>query len=882
MTRTWLGIGIVAVLLAGPLVAQNTAPLFVPAQRTVDVPHVHEYGWVVSGDFDGKKGPDVLLASSFASPRLLLNNGKGTLADGGSAPSGKEDTVDNGVAVGDIDGDGDPDLVIARNDWAGRPGPLDIWINDGHAHFTDDTAARIATAPECRPVGLVDVDADGDLDLVCGRTGAQNMLFLNDGSGFFTDVTATHMPVDTDDTFCLAFGDLDGDGDIDMALGNWLLAAPHEQQDRVYLNDGAGVFTVAVTALPATPLQTRGITLIDWEGDGDQDLVLALGNHYGPEPDKLYLNDGTGTFIEQAGALPSVARGSRTFRTADIDGDGDLDLFAPGTEQSYLLRNDGGGTWADVTTAQLPPDPENRNRTATFADTDRDGDPDLVYATGNGLLVLRNDGAGTFSTWFDPWMPFAPASAEGVAFGDVDGDGDEDMAVASYPLYPDFSYQNKLWLNDGRGRYTDATAQLPPDGDASTAAAFSDVDGDGDLDLLFANEGPTRLYLNDGTGYFTPSAAGQMPPTAGYSYGLELGDVDGDGDEDIVLANAFQPDDYLFLNDGSGFFTDFTAAQLPNGNDNSRGVELADVDGDGDLDILFGNGFYTSPAGEENRLLLNDGGGFFADAPAGSLPAISDETMDVVMGDVDGDGDLDFYEANGYFGTSIDRLYINDGSGVFTDSPSRLPPLTPGRVFSALLRDFDGDGDLDIHAGKADYLADTGDQNALYLNDGTGHFIDGAAALPRSIEHVNWLAAADVDGDCDLDLVSVGYYEPVLYLNLTRQVWAPEAAVSGSNYSIEIHARPADAAGGRMVIPMVSLAPASVPGCSGILGLDPASMRVLGRKRTDPDTAMVTKKIKIGNGQPLFGAGTFYVQALVHEGGASWQLTNTLEEFVLP
>jgi hypothetical protein len=256
--------------------------------------------------------------------------------------------------------------------------------------------------------------------------------------------------------------------------------------------------------------------------------------------------------------------------------------------------------------------------------------------------------------------------------------------------------------------------------------------------------------------------------------------------------------------------------------------------------------------------------------------------MDVVMGDVDGDGDLDFYEANGFFATSIDRLYINDGFGVFTDSPSLLPPLWSGRTFSALMRDLDGDGDLDIYAGRTDLTADIGDQNALFLNDGTGHFIDGAAALPRSLEHANWLAAADVDGDGDSDLVSIGYYEPVLFLNLTVQVWAPHAAVSGSMYSIDIHARPADAPGGVKVAPMVALAPASIPGPWGTLGLDPASMRILGRKRTDPDTAMATKKIKIGRGQPLFGATTFYVQALTQQASGTWRLTNTLEEFVIP
>lgn len=760
-------VGGILLLTAGLLAAQ--APhhkLFAPTEYSHAMPYVEEYGWVVAGDFDRDGDVDAILASSYAPCRLFLNrHGRFTDAAKNALPDGAHQTVDQGVVTGDIDGDGDLDVLISRGDWSAKEPALAVWINNGHGKFKDRTSQCIPTI-HCRPVLLLDVDGDKDLDLICGCSGKQNLLLLNDGAGHFTDYTTTHMPADTDHAFCFAAGDVNGDGYPDLAIGNWSNPTPHAVPDRLYLNDGHGKFSVAPAAnFPTTATEARGLNLFDWDGDKDLDLIVAEGTHYNPLTDRLYLNDGNGKFQEDTtGMLPVVAAGSRTYLVADADGDGDLDLFTPQTGQSRLLRNDGAGQFTDVTAATIPED-TNRTRTGVFIDLDGDRDPDLLVSSANRLALLRNH-RGVFKTWFYSWMPYEAASGEGVAFGDVDGDGDQDAVFACYPVYPDMPFNNKLYLNNGFGRFTNESGRLPVDSDASTSVVLVDVDGDKDLDIVFGNEGPTKLYLNDGSGYFTDVTATQMPGTPAGTYGLEVGDVNGDGYPDLVLANWGQ--NFLYLNDGNGKFSDATAGRLPVRGEESRGLELGDVDGDGDLDLLVGNGFFYD---RENRLLINNGVGVFTDAPVGSLPPVADVTLDLVMGDIDGDGDLDFYEATGIdpYDVREDHLYVNDGKGKFTEvTKTRMPGIEAGRTFCAEMLDVDGDGDLDIYTSRSHYFADVGAQNGLWLNNGKGKFKDATSRLPRCYEHGNWLAVGDVDGDGDPDVLTASYYPPQLFVNRSR------------------------------------------------------------------------------------------------------------------
>ncbi|MGH7150224.1 MAG: FG-GAP-like repeat-containing protein, partial [Planctomycetota bacterium] len=223
---------------------------------------------------------------------------------------------------------------------------------------------------------------------------------------------------------------------------------------------------------------------------------------------------------------------------------------------------------------------------------------------------------------------------------------------------------------------------LPANSDSARAVSLGDVDGDGDLDAFLGNYGQqNRLYLNGGTGVFTDVTATNLPALVDYTAAIALGDVDGDGDLDAFVGNygSFSSSgmqNRLYFNGGAGVFADVTATNLPALSDFTNAVALGDVDGDGDLDAYTGNASSAS-AGGQNRLYLNSGTGFFTDATVANLPALLNDTQAVALGDVDGDGDLDALEGTGSSSVAQNRLYFNGGAGVFADvTATNLPALS--------------------------------------------------------------------------------------------------------------------------------------------------------------------------------------------------------------
>ncbi|MBN1887926.1 MAG: VCBS repeat-containing protein [Thermoflexales bacterium] len=337
--------------------------------------------------------------------------------------------------------------------------------------------------------------------------------------------------------------------------------------------------------LPPPGDPSYAVKLGDADGDGDLDLYEANAGQ-----DRLLLNDGGGNFA--ATALPASAETSRTLEAvyADVDGDGDADLFLASREQNRLLLNDGTGVYTDTTASHLPAD-NALSFGAAAGDLDGDGDADILVANAQAAnQLLLNDGAGRFSP---AAFPAEQDNSYDVALGDVNGDGDLDA------IFANFAGQSRLYLNDGAGAFTQAPAGNFPAGDyTSYGLALGDVDKDGDLDAVFANAvQQNRLYLNDGAGVFTDATAANMPADGDFSTGIKLGDLDADGDLDIVISNGAQ-DRYL-ENDGTGVFGDQTASEMPAETARSFGLDLGDVDGDGDLDIA------VADPGGPNRLLMN-------------------------------------------------------------------------------------------------------------------------------------------------------------------------------------------------------------------------------------------------------------------------------------
>ncbi len=385
-------------------------------------------------------------------------------------------------------------------------------------------------------------------------------------------------------------------------------------------------------------------------------------------------------------------------------------------------------------------------------DVDGDGDVDLVEATSSQNRLYLNDGAGIFTDVSSQRMPSGRDTSTSVAAGDVDGDGDVDLLFGNAV---NSVRQNRLYLNDGSGRFEDfTTARMPADAEQTTAVELVDVDGDGDLDALIANSefgaGRNQLYLNDGAGTFVDVTTTHMPEDFDASTALAVGDVDGDGDADVVVANntyfgpGGQPN-RLYLNDGSGRFTDGSTGRLPAEQNFSRSVALGDLDGDGDLDLVVGNSTRFSG---NNRLYLNDGNGVFGEAPPGRLPLVATFRPNVLLVDVDADGDLDMLW--GVSGQGL--LFLNQG-GVFDDATATwLPPIS-GTTGALAAADVNGDGRVDVVFGKDSVVGD----NQLLLQSGAGRFIDTNVPRFNNRRGGNVVAAIDADGDGDQDLVAGGF-----------------------------------------------------------------------------------------------------------------------------
>ena len=404
-----------------------------------------------------------------------------------------------------------------------------------------------------------DFDRDGDLDVIIGPLGGvPPRLLLNDGNGRFTEVTGTHMPnLLTNIVLQGATVDLDGDGDLDFAGANY--ASAQWQPLTLLENDGLGRFA-DVSSVRGVTLQSfprsacASVVSGDFDGDGDADLI-GSGSVGSRTTQSCYLlrNDGRGFFTFDASAFP-VDNGLRKdelgdLLSADLDGDGDPDLVSPGFAAGMAIwLNDGTGRFTDATTTNLHPAPSQYVfRTVALGDVDRDGDLDLAASRCCVLdvpFLFLNDGRGHFLDVSATQMPMNSDSGDSLQFADFDDDGDLDLLSVIRPNHVTrFPGEEQLLLNDGGGWFTlDVERRFfgtNPNGYV-TDLLTEDFDADGDVDVIYGNNiaqpsPPQRLpyYLNTHRHIYAPD-----PPRRGAIWRVKLcGPVTSTG----TLAIAFAP-----------------------------------------------------------------------------------------------------------------------------------------------------------------------------------------------------------------------------------------------------------------------------------------------------------------------------------------------------
>ncbi len=366
-----------------------------------------------------------------------------------------------------------------------------------------------------RDVNFGDLDGDGDLDAFIAANG-DNRVLLNDGLGNFAD---TGQALGAARSLGSALADLDGDGDLDAYVAN-IDPIP----DRVYFNNGSGTFTDSGQLLGPTT-RSADVALGDLDGDGDLDAFVPNATVVDSDGDRVFLNDGNGFFTMTSQSLSEDS--GFAVELGDLDSDGDLDAFTANViAPNRLWLNDGTATF--VLGQSMG---HSDSLDMALGDLDGDGDLDALISDTTGNQNWTNDGNGNFSL---SWQDGVYAVRWGNAVGDLDGDGDLDAFVVTSG---NFILGHQVWLGNGDGTFINSGQALGTD--ESRRVALGDLDGDCDLDAFVAGYGDAGVWINetcidcidsDCDGFGDPGTAGTCPvDNCPEIFNPDQADTDGDG-----------------------------------------------------------------------------------------------------------------------------------------------------------------------------------------------------------------------------------------------------------------------------------------------------------------------------------------------------------------
>jgi len=676
------------------------------------------YGLIKAKRFEGGRPVHIDLDASFDFEESLADEPLFTDVTDAAELDGITNTY--GHAWGDYNNDGYPDLYVTGTDR--------LYRNEGDGTF----ARGPSVSASDRAAHWGDYDNDGDLDI-----GTTWNLYLsrNEGNERFRREHNSSVGITSINNLGdFAWLDYNGDGRLDL----W---APNGSQPYASMyRGGGGMFSAIAGCDIGLSANTNGESTIvgDYDGDGEIDILYRAGRAY------LWRNNGDGTFTETTSSAGISLRGTSGgydgTAFGDYDNDGDLDLYGAQSGSNKLYRNNGNGTFTDVTAAAGVAGPSATSKGVMWADYDNDGDLDLYVAQENAANSLyENNGDGTFTDVAEDAGVADASASYGVTWEDYDLDGDLDLFVGNS------SGRSRLYRNN-----TDSTNALRVrvigGGTCQTNRAGVGVRVDVYDETGQALVGRRTIGVASGFGCSESMWAHFGGVTVSERYEVKVYFVD--GEESVVMRpvetsttiggtvigqmvtveEPAQSVAYADVSEETGFNVRSTTSYH-----DGSGLHWADFDNDGDLDaIITGN--------SSARLMLNIGGGasFFA----GSL-GTSNLARQGVLLDLNNDGDVDFWHVNEVY-------FDNDGSGSFTNYGS-LGFTDPKNSEGAAAADVNGDGWCDIVA-----FSDNG--NWIGFSPGSGALVlsgtrDSAYGLNDRGDQGNgdFCSSGDVNNDGRLD-----------------------------------------------------------------------------------------------------------------------------------
>jgi uncharacterized membrane protein (DUF2068 family) len=625
--------------------------------------------FVTSADVDGDGDLDVLSTSYYSDTVAWHENTAGngtawTFHVISTAAAGA-----HSVRAADVDGDGDLDVLSAS--------PFDdkvAWYENTAGNGSAWTLRTISTSADgARAVFAADVDGDGDLDVLSASAFDDKIAWYENTAGNGSAWTLRTISTSADAAFFVVAADVDGDGDLDVLSGS-------VNDDKVaWYENTAGNGTAWTARTISTAADgVRSVFAADVDGDGDVDALSASRDDDTVAWYENSAGNGTAWVLH---TVSTAGNGARSVVAADVDGDGDLDVLSASSYDNAVAWDENvsgnGSAWIHrtISTAAAVA------ITVAAADLDRDGDLDVLSASAidDKIAWYRNDTIHE-SACFAPASAIGPVAsgAASIAGADLDGDGDTDALAALAGSANRVEWQENT-AGDGSvwsGHFIESTINL------AAAAISADVDGDGDLDALSVGYySPLRWHRNE-TGAGTTWT---NFPIGANGFSLAAADVDGDGDLDALsTTNFFDPVVKWYENTaGNGSAWSFRTIAMMTMGGPGFGIAAADLDGDGDADVVSSFSSGPTPAVLWFENTTGTGSSWTTRTVSAS------EGRQLSPADVDGDGDLDVV-VGGFSGL----FWHENTNGAATAWAAHT--VANGSYLSATTADLDADGDIDV------------------------------------------------------------------------------------------------------------------------------------------------------------------------------------------